>query len=95
MVENENLSENGENDDFQKGGRNSDLEHMPGFSKFPQGKQYDVNKANILKNNMKSSPSKTHFSVSNFISLRKAIRKLKAGCKYQIKSPSTDWAETK
>ena len=50
---------------------------MPGFTKFRQGKQMDVNKANLWKKNKKVGPTNTHFTVANSILLKKATRNLK------------------
>ena len=59
QVGNEEFPKIEENEDFQKE-RKTDFEHMPGFRTFLKGDQSIVNKANLLKENKKTDPSKTH-----------------------------------
>ena len=70
-----------------------DFEHMPGFKDFLLESPKEANKVNLFKKPRKADTSKTHFTVSNLLFLKKAIRKLKGEGKYQIRFPSVDWAE--
>ena len=71
----------------------NDFEHMPGFKDFLLENSKEANKVNLFKKPKKADTSKTHFAVENLLFLKKAIRKLKGGGKYQIRFPSMDWAE--
>ena len=66
---------------------------MPGFKDFLLENPKEANKVNLFKKEKETDTSKTHFTVENLLFLRKAIRKLKGGGKYQTKFPSMDWAE--
>ena len=86
MEEKEDFPENEEKGDLQKECKNY-FGRAPGFSEFLQGGKMDVNKLNLLKENKKTDPSKTHFTVENMIFLKKGDSEIQRG-DYQIKQSS-------